>query len=341
MGMNVFILLFVFLSFRLLADSEDNSTKIAILGSSQSVEGNRFGLHSDIFTRLLILMKEKKPSAVFFMGDMTTSLSQGSSGDIVPDVSDPYGNNWNEKGYTYEKSNYQTQLDAFSSIVSKTLGKVPFYPVIGFHESLGKDSASLVKQQFDIRNQVDPVTSSLAYSVGIENSFFIVFSTTMFDPLEKTMLQHHLTPSLLSWIEKTLKENKAKYDYFFAVSYEPAFSTTASEGNYKGLDNDSEMRDELWRIFVSNGVTAYFSTAEHLYDRTNRSGIWQIISGGAGAPLHKREFDKAFYHFILLSVPKKKGKLPRVQVFDSQGSLDDAFDLIQRHSPVYQLRISH
>jgi hypothetical protein len=212
--------------------------------------------------------------------------------------------------------------------------------VLGYYESVGEDSASLVKRQFNVRSQASPAASSLAYSVGIANAFFIIFSTTRYNPVDGGVIQHDLNPDLLEWIEGTLKDNRQKYDYFFAVSYEPAFSTTSVEGLYQGLDVYQSSRDKLWSILVENGVSAYFSTSEHLYDRTNRTGIWQIISGGAGSSLHKREFDRAFYHFLLLSIPHKKGMLPRVQVYDSQGSLNDAFDLVPRQYPLYQLRIS-
>lgn len=316
-------------------------TKVAILGSSDSDDENSQGIHKDVLTRLFLLIKEKKASAVFFMGDMTLGGVSAEKGEEIPDVIDTYGVNWAESGYVYDSKAYQQQLDAFMGIVKQTLGtEIPIYPVLGFHESLGRDSAALVKRQFNARNQTDPASSALAYSVGIGNSFFVVFSTSQYDPVRETVLQHDLNHSLLSWIDKTLKDNRNKYDYFFAISYEPAYSTTAAEGKFQGLDANPDSRDALWRIFTANGVMAYFSTSEHLYDRTNRGGTWQLISGGAGAPLHKRQFDKAFYHFILLSIPNKKGKLPRIKVYDAQGSLEDAFDLVPRQYPVYQLRIS-
>lgn len=321
--------------------AEPRDTKVAILGSSQSADENSRGINKDVLARLLILAKEKKPSALFFMGDMALGVFKGEVGEKIPDTEDNYGFNWRNEGYIYDSQAYQRQLDEFTAIIAETLGKqIPVYPVLGFHESLGRDAGALAKRQFDIRSQIDPAASPLAYSVGIKNSCFIVFSTTSYDPIHGRVSQHDLNPSLLDWIDSTLKDNSGKYDYYFAIGYEPAFSTSAAEGKYRGLDSVSEQRDRLWHILAENKVSAYFSTSEHLYDRTNRGGIWQIISGGAGAPLHKREFDKAFYHFLLLSIPEKKGRLPKVQVYDVQGSLNDAFELVPRQYPVYQLRIS-
>lgn len=321
--------------------SENAKTNVALLGSSQSIDENNDGIHTSVLTRLLILVNEKKPEAVFFLGDMSLGLVKKEKERDLPEIVDNNKTNWSELGYVYDAQAYQRQLNEFFRIVKQTLKeKIPVYPVLGFHESLGLGSAALVKGLFNVLSQSSPLASSLAYTVGVENALFLVFSTTYFDPVENKVVQHDINSALLEWINTTLRDQKKKYDYLFAVSYEPAFSTTAVEGKYIGLDAVQDSRNALWKIFEENGVIAYFCTSEHLYDRTNRSGIWQIISGGAGSPLHKREFDKAFYHFISLSIPKTKGGIPRVQVYDSQGSLDDAFDLTSRQYPLYQLRIS-
>ncbi|MGZ3633615.1 MAG: hypothetical protein ACXU9U_01460 [Parachlamydiaceae bacterium] len=117
----------------------------------------------------------------------------------------------------------------------------------------------------------------------------------------------------------------------------PSAGVTA---NFQGLDVHSSQRDLFWRILMKHKVTAYFCAQEHLYDRTNRQGVWQIISGGAGAPLYKWDFDKAFYHYVRLILPHQNQLLPKIQVFDIQGNFIDEIELAPSHYPVYQLRIS-
>lgn len=91
----------------------------------------------------------------------------------------------------------------------------------------------------------------------------------------------------------------------------------------------------------NNRVVAYFCSHEHLYDRSFRDGVWQIISGGAGGPLNKKDILKAFYHFILLTIPSELGKFPVVQVIDIQGVVRDEFSLSPiPEQPIFQMRIS-
>lgn len=327
-----------------------SGVRVAILGESFSDERDSMGFNEEIFGRLLRLISQKKPSAVIFAGDLALGLERkkGTSQvtyapleNIPGPETDVYGDNWPSEGYFYDSQSYRKELEAFSGMWSKIFDeKIPFYPIVAKHEALGPGSAALFKDQFKVKNLASPDASELAYTVPIGGALFVVFSTARYDEAAKSVVEHEISPALLDWLEDVLEEASKKYNFVFVIGNEPAFSTTASSGNYRGYDKHATQRDAFWKILLNYHVTAYFCAHERLYDRTNRYGIWQIISGGAGAPLYKREFDKAFYHYLLLTIPDNPKQSPKVQVYDVHGTLNDEFELTSNRYPVYQLRIS-
>lgn len=319
--------------------------KVAILGESFSPEDEKTGINVDILERLLSLISKDNPKAVIFTGNMTLGLKKENDSNSADQLFKPFLNGselhgWPYPGYTYDSVIFQQELSAFLAIKNKTIGSnIPFYPIIAEHEAFGPDAINRVLTSFQIKSQAPIDASALAYTFTIEDSLFILFSTASYNNVLKTTVSHQIPNSLLNWLEQVLKKEKDRYKYIFVVGNEPAYSTTGTAGHYDGLDAHLHSRDIFWRILVNNRVTAYFCAKEHLYDRTNRYGIWQIISGGAGAPFYKRQFDKAFYHYLLLTLPTGS-ELPKVQVFDSQGNLVDEFELSPTQYPIYQLRIS-
>jgi hypothetical protein len=180
----------------------------------------------------------------------------------------------------------------------------------------------------------------LIYTFAVGKALFLLFSIAEFDAIQKQTVDGEFTSEVLRWIDLTLQRERKNYSYIFVVGNQPAFSTRAVVDEPVGLDRNPYSRDRFWDILMKHGVTAYFCSLEHLYDRTNRFGIWQIISGGGGSPFYKREFDKAFYHYLLLTIPEAEGSFPKVQVFDIQGNVIDTFELNPNPFPIYQLRIS-
>ncbi len=341
---------FIF-SFMLLSILEGNESKVAILGESYNSQNGTSGINEVILGRLFGIIKEKNPGAVIFTGNMTLGLDKKLPEDFEttvfvqrPSVSSDAGieeEQWPREGFKYDGGVFQRQLEAFLNIKNASLGdKIPFYPIIGNHEAFGTDAAFKVISVFGLKSTAPATASTLAYTFSLNNSLFILFSNARFDAYTQSTEEHRLGRELLEWLNQVLSNQRAKYDFAFVIGNEPAFSTTASNGIFKGLDKNIDVRNKFWKILLDHQVTAYFCSGERLYDRTNRYGIWQIISGGSGAPLYKREFDKAFYHFLLLSVPNNPRQLPKVQVYDSQGNLADEFDLSPFTYPVYQLRIS-
>jgi len=317
---------------------------VAILGESRGDGDWETGfLNEKIADKVFDLIRSKHPQAVFFTGNSVLGLVKNTNdvNAIPAPASDSYNNQWRQEGFKYTDKEFKRQLERFLTLRNRSLGdQVPFYPVIGVNESLGPHAAAIFRETFGKKNEVSTEASQLAYTVVIGHALFVVFSSASFDAAHQTAVGHDLNPALLAWLEQTLRQNRKKYPYLFVVSNLPAFSTDATGGIYRGFDEDEVSRSAFWRILWQNGVLAYFCSGEHLYDRSNRYGIWQIISGGAGAPLYKKGPDRAFAHFLLVRIPSDGTAPPRVQVFDTEGRLVDEFDIISREYPIFQLRIS-
>lgn len=321
-----------------------DEVRVAILGESFSEEHNGSGTNQEVLERLFSVIKTKSPDAVIYTGNMILGLERDEkvqSQELSSLKSGELANNtWPREGFKYTTQNFIKQVENFLAIKRRSLGTdIPFYPLVARHEAFGPDAVDVIMKNFTIKVNSSFSESPLTYSFAIENALFIVFSVAKYDVVNKKV-EEKLSKNLLKWIDLTLQRERSRYDYAFVVGNLPAFSTTASKGESFGLDSNTSDRDFFWEILKRNRVTAYFCSFEHLYDRTNRNGIWQIISGGGGAPYYKKEFEKAFYHFLLLSIPENTNLRPKVQVFDSQGNALDVFELSPHQYPIYQLRIS-
>jgi hypothetical protein len=185
------------------------------------------------------------------------------------------------------------------------------------------------------------IGKELLYTVSAGHAFFAVIATD--EPMVGlNEPEGNFSSDMLSWLDKALKEGAKNHKYLFVVGYEPAFPSTTTFSK-----THLPERDAFWKILIDNKVLAYFSSKEHLFDRSNRSGVWQIISGGGGAPLSQGGGNIPFYHGLVLTIPgdketKEKGKqkVPGVQVIDIEGNTIEEFLIGPDSHPLYQMRIS-
>lgn len=302
-----------------LVDNRDRL--VGILGDSISDDHETNPINEDALAALFGILRSYQPDAVFFTGNLI-----GIS-----------------KTARHPMQIFVKQLERFVALEKNELGfNIPFYPVMGNQDASIERSAQLFRVNFNLNSIPGIEPNQLVYTVAIGDAFFAVIATDYYDPISGKKIEHQITPAVLTWLDRELKAQSAYYRYLFVMGHEPAFSTTGVEGKYIGLDFDQEKRDDFWKILKSNNVLAYFCSHEHLYDRSFRDGVWQIISGGGGASLNKKGIVKAFYHALLLHVPTELGQLPEIKVIDIKGNVRDQFTLTPDtdHHPIYQMRIS-
>ena len=144
--------------------------------------------------------------------------------------------------------------------------------------------------------------------------------------INKIALEHlggnregYLRPNQLEWLERDLQsaQDDPDIDWVFIYIHEPAFPNgghvrdamywgTSGKGELGGYNEPNDplgdvidMRDRFWKILAkSSKVLAVLSGDEHNYSRTRIDSdihpdyqipIWQIISGGCGAPYYVQD----------------------------------------------------
>lgn len=151
----------------------------------------------------------------------------------------------------------------------------------------------------------------------------------------------------IEWIEADLKEAKSKGSkHIFVFGHHPIFPISDKEAlEYSKHVTDKlkkdikERRKRLWAIFAKYKVDAAFFGHEHNYSRAFIKGTWQIITGGAGAPLHSGpnkdlpwaryvKILKKRYHYCVITVQNDGIS---IEVYALKGNMKD-FELIDHAS---------
>lgn len=172
-------------------------------------------------------------------------------------------------------------------------------------------------------------------------------------------LEGYVMDNQLEWIRNVLDDtkNSPSIEHVFMFAHEPAFPNgghlqdaqwynggdPAKNKDYEGNPLDRayvvERRDELWEAISQNGkVVAVFFGDEHNYNRmcvdsetpahldgsanaNFTNSVWQIISGGAGAPFYAQQETpwsgdvEVFYpskHYCMVSVDGDKVSLKTI-----------------------------
>lgn len=300
------------------------SIAIGIFGESRGDTNTGKSFDENVLTSLFNVFKNNHVVAVFATGNLVSGLSEAKEHET------PSPN----------KKAFKKQLDAFSTLYDGVLGdKIPFFPVMGGHEMAVPGGVRSFINHFNLEDSQILYPGAFAYTVSIGPALFVMIPTDGYNA--DTNAEQTFEPQTLDWLEQVLQANAKQYSYLFVVGYEPAFPITSTFSS-----PHTDEREAFWKILEHNGVLAYFASHEHLFDRSNRHGVWQIISGGGGAPLREGENRLAsskstpFFHSLILTLPADgKGK-PFIKVIGIDGKVDDEFELTPGKELIYQRHIT-
>lgn len=192
---------------------------------------------------------------------------------------------------------------------------MPVYIAVGNHEIESETSEDVLRMIFEMPAEGPPGLEGLAYSFDYQNAHFVILDTSPYDNF------HRLGSSQLEWLKGDMDKNNK--GIIFVFGHEPAYPFLAHVRD--SLDKFPQERDELWNIFKEHRVSVYFCSHEHLYNRSLHDGVYQVITGGAGARLHAKEGKGGFYHFLIIDV-KDNGSC-EISVKDSDGKIRDRFNI--------------
>lgn len=192
-----------------------------------------------------------------------------------------------------------------------------------------------------------------SHFIFINTDYWIVFPKRSFWGKQKKIIKLYKNGNLpgiimenqLKWIEKDLKRAKAcGAKHIFVFGHQPIFPITHDEedaieynpnATKEAKEYVKKRRKQLWELFDKYGVKAAFFGHEHNYSRTLINNTWQIITGGAGAPLRGRnnkvhypwlnglkKFKKC-YHYCIVTVDKDKVELSVFGIINGRFQLID------------------
>lgn len=114
-----------------------------------------------------------------------------------------------------------------------------------------------------------------------------------------------------TWLNTVLSQNTLPH--IFVYAHQPAFKVNHADC----MDDYPANRDTFWNSLISSGCKIYFCGHDHMYDRLKAGGIYQMIVGNGGAPLHTgnyaydgnnsswapvRQYHSAVYGYSLITI---------------------------------------
>ena len=171
----------------------------------------------------------------------------------------------------------------FNKITDGLRETAEFYPALGNHE----ENSPLFFKNFNLPN------NGHWYSVDRQDAHFIILDSNSVLTTDSEQYR---------WLEDNLKSVDKKTKFVIVIFHHPIFSSTKSHADEKGLMH-------IIPLFERYGVNMVFNGHAHNYERFYYNKIYYIVTGGGGAPLHRRshkaEYSELFrkvYHFCKLSI---------------------------------------
>ncbi len=232
----------------------------------------RFNIYGDIrtaglkpppiFNKLLNMSKENSPEAAVIVGDIINA----------------------EDDDNYVRQQWAALKEAFAP-----LGNSQLLPTIGNHDTnYRKGALPIYAETFAKtlpKNGPEGFVTQV-YSLDLGPVHFVSLAS------ELPSQPHQFGKAQLDWLEKDLKANRQPYTFVF--SHNPAFPVGPHVGN--SLDVYPKERDAFWKLLVDNKVTAYVAGHEHLYNKINKNGVFQLVIGTSGSYPYGG-YGGDYYHF--------------------------------------------
>lgn len=205
--------------------------------------------------------------------------------------------------------NSSKDWNTFVEVTAELRSKTKYYPIIGNHEKNSDEYHTI----FELPNNEE------WYTVTISDIAFIVLNS---NENIKTGSEQ------LIWLEQQLSNSQKTNKYTIVLFHHPPFSSGTHRKDPK------KARKYLVPLFEKYGVDAVFSGHVHMYERLLVNGIYYIVTGGGGAPLHevgeKSQYSQKLlksYHFCNLSILDNK---LYVTAYDIDDNLLDTFIIKQK-----------
>lgn len=180
----------------------------------------------------------------------------------------------------YQGAVWEEWLDFNETIQPIHDAGIPFYAAIGNHEKYSSTYGVYDRDFSNFTTFFDFPNNERFYSFDIQGVHFIFLNTEEY--FHETNDEFTCTEEQRTWLISDL-EGTSVDQFVVAVYHRPAFSI--SETQQRRYEADT-VRAQLHHIFVQYDVDLVFNGHDHFYYRTERDGVYYVISAGGGAPLY-------------------------------------------------------
>jgi Icc protein len=199
-------------------------------------------------------------------------------------------------------------LDTFISVMNKL--NCPWYFSPGNHDIESATAESVLRSKISMPTNGPAGYEETVYSFDYQNAHFVSLNSNHWKEAHRVQR---------SWLAADLA--KTVQPHVFVMAHEPAYPTGPHIGS--SLDVYSSERDDFWNKMTAGRVSMFFCGHEHLYSRTKRGSIYQIINGSCGAPLKTGVSGTiAKYSYVVVDI---QGYTVRCQAKDENGVLIDSW----------------
>ncbi len=217
--------------------------------------------------------------------------------------------------------NYSEWEPQFFTPAHDLMVDTPMIPILGNHEYGGTGQLWFL-DFFSLPNN--------------EEWFGFTYSNVRFVGLN-TNVSYSPGSSQYNWLVSELQSAEfTGADWQVVYFHHPPYTATS------GHSDDTNVQQYLVPLFEQNGVDIVFNGHSHVYERYYHNGIYYIVTGGGGAPLHSlvtdnkepiREFGESTYHHCVIDVDVAAGTMTLSARYNS-GVQFDTITLARTEPPV-------
>lgn len=209
----------------------------------------------------------------------------------------------------YDNGDPQNFTPYYFDIYRPTLKRIPFYPVLGNHDTYYNGGASFVSAFHLPEN----------FASGPERSYSFDYANAHFAAIEVTVENMSPGAAAVAWLDADLAATSQPWK--FVYFHVPMYSNEGSHGA------DAAIAAALDPIFMAHGVDLVFQAHNHFYTRTypiafgqavdkaqdptylNPHGPIYVVAGGGGRSLHPltvpapyEVLSRSVYHLVSVDV---------------------------------------
>lgn len=230
------------------------------------------------------------------------------TGDLVQDGNDP--SHWGPQFFTPAR---------------ELMKNTPMFPVLGNHEYSSGETLF-----FDFFSLPDK-------ELGNEQWYAFTYGCVQFIALDTTATYSEGSTQYL-WLEKELIAS-ADATWLIVYFHHPPYTRTDTHS-----DNPAVI-DNLVPLFELYNVDMVFSGHSHAYERYFNKGVYYIVTGGGGAPLHRPLKDKKIpirqagekeYHYCVIDVDSESLTL---SARDNSGDEFDTIEITKGVQPTLDMHV--